>query len=276
MSKKREVLDIDFTGENHHVALVSKAANGESVLLMKNKVELQKAEEVKITTSMQAFLQTFFGMWEEDAQELAELLGYEPQEWYWDVIGEDTTVEIMKAAADDPSENLIHKDTYENLKKSRIEFNKLKKAFDSKQAKESKMGENVDLQKSIDDAVQAALKKEREKYTEIEKSLKEKDLELTELKKAKEQKEKEDLVDLCKGYSFVDDAEKLAETLYLCKSVETSGIILDTLEKARKAIKASLEKEIGTDEEKDLDPKEIPDNLTKTAELIKNMRKEVK
>lgn len=268
MSKKRLVKEIDFTGDEHHVALVSKAANGENVLLMKNKITLEKADEVKITTSMQTFLRTFFNMWEEDAEELAVILGYEPQEWYWDMVGEDTTVEIMKSAVEDPKENKVHKNTYENLKKGRVEFNKLKKAHDAE--KEKNMSGNVNLQKSIDEAVHAALKKEKEKYTDLEKSLKEKEIELTDLKKASEKKEKDELTELCKGYSFVEDAEKLSDSLFLCKGVKGYDVILDTLEKARTAIKAALEKEIGTDEETDLNKnKEIPENVNKTTELLK-------
>jgi len=267
MSKKRIVREIDFTGEGHHCALVSKAANGESVLLMKNKVDIIKSDEVKITTSMQTFLKTFFKMWDEEAKELATILGYDPQEWYWDIIGEDTTVELMKAAADDPI-NLINKNTYENLKKARAEFGKLNRQYEKEVVMTKEV--NVDLQKSIDDAVQAALKKEKEKFVEIEKALKDKDTELTELKKAAEKKEKDELTELCKGYSFVEDADKLSESLFLCKSVKGFDVILDTLEKARTAIKASLEKEIGTDEEVDLTKSiNIPGHISKTTELLK-------
>ena len=184
---KRIVKKADFSKEGSHICICGLPANGqEEVTILKSKeVDLKKAEEVKITTSMQTFLRTFFRMWEEDAQELAVLLGYEPQEWYWDMVGEDTEVEIIKSAVEDPKENTVHKNTYELLKAARPEFNKLKKAYDAE--KEAKMAkeENTDLQKSIDEAVQAALKKEKEKN---EAELKKAKDELAELKKAAEKK----------------------------------------------------------------------------------------
>lgn len=273
---KRIIKAVDFGKEGSHISLVRLPANGqEEVTILKSKeVELEKSEEVQITTSMKKFLEIFFRLWEDEAATLASILGYDVEEWYWDVIGEDTTVEIMKSAVEDPINNKIHKETFENLKKARQEFNKLYKIYE----KENKMGEpNVDLQKSIDDAIAVALKKEREKYTELEKSLTAKETELTELRKAAEKKEKEDLTELCKGYSFVDDAEKLSESLFLCKSIKGYDVILDTLEKARTAIKAALETEIGTDEEADLTKKNdaIKTNIDKTQALLK-ARKEGK
>jgi hypothetical protein len=236
---------------------------------MKNKTTLEKAEEVKITTSMQTFLRTFFNMWEEDAQELAVVLGYDPQEWYWDMIGEDTTVEIMKSAVEAPKENKVHKNTYENLKKARIEYGKLNRNYEKEKEVTMAKEEKTDLQKSIDEAVQAALKKAKEENAEL---LKAKDEELAELKKEKIQKERDEMTELCKGYSFVEDAVVLSDALMLCKSVKGFDVILDTLEKARVAIKASLEKEHGTDEEADLN-KDTSDIIKKSQDKTKELLK---
>jgi len=138
---------------------------------------------------------------------------------------------------------------------------------------EKKKKEDVDLQKSIDEAVQTALEKEKEKFNEELQKAKD---EAAELRKAAEKKEKDEMVELCKGYSFVEDADSLADSLFLCKSVKGFDVILDTLEKARTAIKSALETEIGTDEEKDLTKNtEVPDHISKTSELIK-ARKEGK
>lgn len=269
MSKKRIVREIDFTGDGHHCALVSKAANGESVLLMKNKTDITKSDEVKITTSMKKFLETFFHLWDDQAATLASILGYDIEDWYYDYIGDDTEIEIMKSVLSGSADVIsVNKNTYDNLKKARAEFGKLNRQYEKEVVMTKEV--NVDLQKSIDDAVQAALKKEKEKFVEMEKALKDKDTELTELKKAAEKKEKDELIELCKGYSFVEDADKLSESLFLCKSIKGFDVILDTLEKARTAIKASLEKEIGTDEEVDLTKSiNIPGHISKTTELLK-------
>jgi Xaa-Pro aminopeptidase len=269
---KRIVKKVDFSKEGSHVAVVATPANGqEEVTVLKSKdVDLKKAEEVQITTSMQTFLKTFFGLWTEDAAELAQILGYEPQEWYWDNIGEDTTVELMKSAVEDPKENLIHKDTYENLKKARVEFNKLRKG--KIMPKEEK---KEDLKKEKDLMVE--LEKQREEMAELKKALDAEKEERVKLEKAALKKQKDELVELCKGYSFVEDADKLADALFLCKSVEGFDLIQETLEKARKALKAALEGEKGTDEEADLtETVEIPVDVTKTAELLKARNKENK
>jgi hypothetical protein len=214
-------------------------------------------------------------MWDDEAASLANILGYDIEEWYYDYIGEDTTVEILKSAVEDPSDNKVEKETYESLKKARVEFGKLHRQYQKEKENAMANEGNVDLQKSIDDAVQAALKKEREKNeVELQKA---KD-ELTELKKTAEKKEKEEMVELCKGYSFVEDAEKLSDALFLCKSVSGFDVILDTLEKARTAIKAALEKEIGTDEERQIDPvkgTDLQKSIDKTTEILK-ARKEGK
>jgi len=269
---KRIVHDIDFQKEGAHVALVSKGANQQEVLLMKKKEELKKAaDEVFISTSMQTFLTTFFYMWREDAAELATVLGYEPQEWTYDIIGDDTNVTLLKSLT---SEDKVSQDLYEKIEKMGVEFTQLiKEGIEMKKTKEELKKEadaKVDLQKSIDDAVTAALAKEAVKTAELKKELEAKETAIADLKKAGDTRIKDGYVALCKGYSFVEDADILAETLFKCKEVEGFNLLLDTLEKARTAIAGELEGEEGTDQEKILekDAKE-PDHLQKTADLIK-------
>src|SRR6056297_1763242 len=120
--KKRKIKKVDFSGDNSHIALVSAAANGqEDITIMKSKGGslgdkdndvtknvVQKAEEVRITTSMATFLETFFRMFHEDANELAELLGYEPTEWFFDMVGDDTIVEMLKSKESDEVKDIVH------------------------------------------------------------------------------------------------------------------------------------------------------------------------
>ena len=268
---KMIVHNLDFEKEGAHVALVTKGANKQEVLLMKKKTDLKKVEEIKIVTSMQTFLSTFFYMWWEDAGELAKILGYEPQEWMFDIIGEDTSVELLKSL---DTNSTVSKELYENIEKMSEKFNeKLTKTQKQKEVEMTKKKEDVkdvDLQKKINDAVALALEKQVKETNDLQKSLDEKDAEVKELKKAAEKKEKDEMIELCKGYSFVEDADTLAESLFLCKGIKGFDLILDTLEKARIALKEGLEGEIGTEEEANLNKdNDNSDNVNKTTELIK-------
>lgn len=268
---KMIVHDLDFEKDGAHVALVTKGANKQEVLLMKKKTDLKKADEVKIVTSMQTFLSTFFYMWWEDAGELAEILGFEPQEWMFDIIGEDTSIELLKSLDTD---SIVSKELYENIEKMSEKFNekltKVQKQKESEMTKKKDDKKEVDIEKSIKDAVEAALEKERKETKDLQKKFEDSEKEIANLKKSAEKKQKDEMVDLCKGYSFVENADKLAESLFLCKGIDGFDLILETFEKAREAIKASLEKEIGSDEEADLNKNnDNEDNVNKTTELLK-------
>ena len=115
---KRRLKNFDFQGEGAHIALVHKdqggAANGYNTLVMKSTGQysqefLQKAAQVKVTLSFEEFLQRFFGMWYDDAEVLATLLGMESEkpddesesDWYQNYIAEQVNkFEILKSAND--------------------------------------------------------------------------------------------------------------------------------------------------------------------------------
>lgn len=256
MSIKRVVKKVDFSGEGSHIAAVKDPANRQSeVSIMKSKggnvggkeksVDVQKAEEVRITTSMATFLETFFRMWHEDANELAEMLGYEPQEWFFDMVGDDTTVEMLKSADDTTT---VNKEVYENLKKARPIFNKLKNKYEKDLTKEKEMGDE-DVKKRLEELEKAKKEYEAEveKYKTEAQTEKEK---RKELEKEQIKKEKENYKTLFKGYSFVDEGkvDDIVDVAIKCKGVEGFGMILETLEKANESLKAALEDEKGTSE----------------------------
>jgi hypothetical protein len=210
-------------------------------------------------------------MWTDDAAELATVLGYEPQEWTYDIIGDDTQVTLLKSLK---SGDKISQDLYEKIEKMGVEFTQLiKEGIEMKKTKEELKKEadaKVALQKSIDDAVKTALEKEAVKTEKLKKELEDKDTAIADLKKVEDTRIKDGYIALCKGYSFVEDADVFAETLFKCKEVEGFNLLLDTLEKARTAIAGELEGEAGTDQEKLLKTEDkVPDHLTKTADLIK-------
>jgi len=286
--KKRKIKKVDFSGDNSHICICSTPANGqEDITIMKSKGGslgdkdndvtkdvVQKAEEVRITTSMATFLETFFRMFHEDANELAEILGYEPTEWFFDMVGDDTIVEMLKSKEPDEVKDIVHddftvsKEVYEALKKVRPYFNKIKKNKEKEKTMadkdlEKRLEELEKSQKAKDEALEKAnqeLEKERQKRESLE--------------KASLEKEKKEYEELFKGYSFVEETDVpcLVETAIKCKDIEGFHDVLKTLEKANTAMKSALEKEHGSDEDKDVTG-ESP-NLSKVGELIKQRKEQ--
>jgi len=87
---KRKLSDINFSGEDSHIALVSKrqggAASGANykLVLKSNKFSeefIEKVQQVRVTMELPDFLQRFFSLYGEQADILAYMMGYvEPAE----------------------------------------------------------------------------------------------------------------------------------------------------------------------------------------------------
>lgn len=86
---KRVIKDINFSGDESHIALVHKdqggpANNAAYKLVMKSKSFspefIQKAHSIQVTLSIPEFLDRFFNIWGSDAAVLANLMGYQPKE----------------------------------------------------------------------------------------------------------------------------------------------------------------------------------------------------
>lgn len=82
---KRNLSNIDFKSEGAHLALVSKdqggPANGADYALIIKSLNfseeyIQKMQQVKVTLELPEFLRRFFGLWYEDADVLAAMMGY--------------------------------------------------------------------------------------------------------------------------------------------------------------------------------------------------------
>lgn len=79
---KRKINEFNFDTEGAHVALVDKAANGQSVLVMKSlkasEEEIKKAlsKDVTVKMTIMEFLTRHLDMWWDDAEIVAGLLGY--------------------------------------------------------------------------------------------------------------------------------------------------------------------------------------------------------
>lgn len=86
---KRRLSDIDFSKEGSHLALVHKvqggAASGYTTLITKatdkySEEFIQKASQIRVTLSLPDFLETFFHVWEDDAEIIAAMFGYQDTE----------------------------------------------------------------------------------------------------------------------------------------------------------------------------------------------------
>lgn len=155
---KRKLSDISFEKEGAHVALTSKTqggpANGHDyalVLKANNFSEefVQKMQQVKVTMELPEFLRKFFGMYGDDCEILAKMMGYEKpdmqdeveKESYEDYIqSKMEAFEILKSAneADSLADVLSTLDEMEYLAmlndQERIEkaFAELEKAYKPK------------------------------------------------------------------------------------------------------------------------------------------------
>lgn len=84
----RRIKKFDFENEGAHVALVDRAANAQSVLVMKSltasEEEIQKAldKDVTVRMTIMEFLTRYLGIWHDDAEIIAGLLGYTAEDLY--------------------------------------------------------------------------------------------------------------------------------------------------------------------------------------------------
>ena len=202
---KRKLSNIDFTKEGSHIALVSKdqggPANGHDYALVMKSANfseefITKMQQVKVTLELPEFLQKFFGVWYEDAQVLAAMLGYVEVEddeveddYYTKYIQEKLqSFEIIKSLHEAKSlPEAISKLTEDEFLLVRQDQQKVEKALESKEKddslskdkskpstkvekakqdksknKETKMDEVIELQKALD--------AQKEELTKIKKS----------------------------------------------------------------------------------------------------------
>lgn len=265
MKTKRMLSNLNFSEKGAHVALVSKKlqggpANGYDVVLTKAEYEYS-TPEVRMETSMRDFLKMAYGLYSDDANELAGYLGYESHESMDDEYYKprNMSVDLLKAAAEcDVLPEEIHKELL--LLKEKFESETIKK--EAKMAKEDK-DTTVDIQKAVDIAVQKAL---ASKDAELKETLEAKDVELKKaqddaagmtviLEKQAAEKEVEvrkSISDEIDTISFIDATEKEGMVDFLYKSLGGDIDVMVTLKKAQEIIEKSVTEEVGHSEEKGL------------------------
>ena len=251
---KRKLSNIDFTKEGSHIALVSKdqggPANGHDYALVMKSANfseefITKMQQVKVTLELPEFLQKFFGVWYEDAQVLAAMLGYVEVEddeveddYYTKYIQEKLqSFEIIKSLHEAKSlPEAISKLTEDEFLLVRQDQQKVEKALESKEKddslskdkskpstvkvekttkdkskkKETNMDEVIELQKALD-----AQKEELTKALASIAAFQEKEKEA--IQKAKLQKIKDAVKDeakatvLFKALNLVQDEAEFTE-----------------------------------------------------------------
>ena len=244
---KRKLTDFDFSKEGCHVSLVDKAANGETVLILKSEEEINKAE-VAIKMDVVSFLRTFFGMWTDEAATLAAILGLDQEYFDEDFTFEEfnslgaTEVTLLKAAsAVDTTEDSLSE--YVNgLEHS--DLNTLKafaESFNNQKDEYENMSENIEK------ALEAQkVKLEKAAKVELEKALEEAasaKAELAEINKAKEESVQAEFLEKAKGYGAESDDLGLA--MAVVSKSEHGLLVLKALEDMNEKLEKALEDEAG-------------------------------
>lgn len=181
---KRKLSEISFDHEGAHLALCSKsqgaANNWNKALIMKghnfSPEFIQKMQSVQVTMPLPEFLQKFFGLWYEDAEILARLMGYVPEEkedWDYDDYIEErlSAFTILKSLHE--AENLpdalskLTEQDYLDVLTDQAEIEKVLKAFDNKKSDTSTDVENTKVEVSTSKVTKKNKGKQMTQETEM-------------------------------------------------------------------------------------------------------------
>lgn len=284
---KRNLSNIDFSGENSHIALVSKEqggpANGADVALVLKSGNfsqefIEKVQQVQVTMELPDFLTKFFYVYGTDAEVLARMMGYVPEETEatdedesWDAYCERMVQEkldsftILKSLKE--SDNLVkamselNEDQYLSLlNDQKVIENALVEIEKSKQAgngsTEAKITKSV-KGKKVDPSVNSTKEnKKMDEVQELQKSLSDtKELltkalaDLDAMRAEKVESIRKSRFDALSGVVGQEKAEVLFKALGLIESQEEFDTVLGTLKETQVAVeKSALFQESGSSE----------------------------
>lgn len=259
---KRRITDFDFESQGGSVHLVSKkqggAANGFTTLIKKSKSTAslpdiedlgieKKLEQIKVTMSMEEFLQKFFSMWSDDAELLTAMLGFKTE--YEDFVEslEEESPEPMTYAdyiASKLSSFEIMKSMYEgNL--SDVTAMDYVNVLELQEKLENKLNEEMMDKVSIEKSRLSQLEEAEgklESQVDITKSLEAKVEELTNeldtIKKAQADKELEVMKSRLEGLVADEKIERMAKSL-MAMDEEAAQDMIDTLTASHTKIEES-------------------------------------
>ena len=214
---KRKLSSIDFSSETSHIALVHKdqggPANGADYKLALKNTNfgpefIEKMQQIRVTLSIPEFLEKFFHLYGSDAEVLARMLGYIPEEedeteydsdWYENYIQEKLdSFEILKSLKDTDSVpntlSKLNETQYLSLLNDQFLVEKALKEIDKKKeselvanASESDNSTHASVEKSVEVSTSKKTKSKEKQMikdvkvddsTKIEKSATELSLEL--------------------------------------------------------------------------------------------------
>lgn len=247
-----------MSGQDAHVSFVSAGANNQEQPLLKAK------KQVTVKTDMATFLTKFYGMWFDEAEELALALGFDVDSYgedydaYLEDVARDITFMKGKEIPESLPETLVTK--IKDLQKTFEDFNKNDSSESNNQEKGDTMpkanvtADELDLQKSLD----AKDKENSDLLKQLADIKKSNDTLVADMKARKEAdllKAKNEMSDLVKHYNFVQEEDRDALTdVLMSNDVKGQNLILKSLTAAAELIKSAVEQEIGEDFE---EPEEL-------------------
>lgn len=247
---KRKLKNIDFSDDTSHIALVSKHQGGPASganysLVLKNVNNsspefIQKMQSVQVTMPLPEFLQKFFDLWYEDAEILARLMGYVPEEkedWDYDDYIEErlSAFTILKSLHEaknlpDALSKLTEQD-YLDVLTDQVEIEKVLKAFDNKKSDTSTDVENTKVEVSTSKVTKKNKGKQMTQETEmVEKSA------LTAIEKAMEDQK----IALEKALAQVKQYEDEKKEAIVKSKTEAVKAVVKDEKQAAVVVKAAL------------------------------------
>lgn len=247
---KRKLKNIDFSDDTSHIALVSKHQGGPASganysLVLKNVNNsspefIQKMQSVQVTMPLPEFLQKFFDLWYEDAEILARLMGYVPEEkedWDYDDYIEErlSAFTILKSLHEaknlpDALSKLTEQD-YLDVLTDQAEIEKVLKAFDNKKSDTSTDVENTKVEVSTSKVTKKNKGKQMTQETEmVEKSA------LTAIEKAMEDQK----IALEKALAQVKQYEDEKKEAIVKSKTEAVKAVVKDEKQAAVVVKAAL------------------------------------
>ena len=243
----RRLTDFDFSKEGCHVSLVDKAANGETVLVMKSLEEISKAE-VEIKMDVVNFLRNFFDMWTGEAATLAAIFGFD-QDWFdedytfeeFNSLGA-TEVTLLKSASKLEKTEDTLSDYVKGLEVE--DLNVLKALAESFNIKQEDYNMSKEAIEKALDAQKVELEKAAEvKLAEANEKIEKAEAKLAEIEKAEKEALTAEYLEKAKGYGAEDEA--LGTAMAVVAQSEEGLSVLKALESAHARLDVALEKEAG-------------------------------
>lgn len=232
---RRKLSDITFEKEGAHVALVSKdqggPANGHdyALVLKANNFSqefVEKMQQIRVTMELPEFLRKFFGMYHEDADVLAQMMGYQPEPTdtvepvpmasYQDYIESRLEAfEVLKSASD--AESLadvlskLSEDEYLAMLNDQVT---IEKAFANQESDESIPSNEVsdESDTSTNASVEKSVEPSGSETQELEKSVMTQEVQTNEAP----------AVEMVEKAALVDIQKSLAETQELLKAAQAT------------------------------------------------------